>query len=159
MSVRVARVIEVVFWWAVCLGIWLVSLSAVSGQELLVSVLVSLPCGVLAMLARVASSNSWGFRPAWIRSAAVVPFAIVSDAFQVLFQVLRSPTRTGEFVKIPIDGGAGEGRRAEGRRAVATLLTTITPSSVVADVDPDTGEALVHVIAVRGPHMERLAAR
>lgn len=159
MSVWLARVMEAMFWWGACLGIWLISLSAVSGQELLVATIVSLPCGVLAVVGRVAATNRWGFRVDWIRSAGLVPFAIVSDAFQVLFWVLRSPGGAGEFVKIPIADGAGDGPRADGRRATATLLTTLTPSSVVVDIDPETGEALVHVIPVRGPHMERLAAR
>ena len=52
MAVWLARILEVVFWWAACLGVWLVSLSAVSGQDLLVSVLVSLPCGVIAVAGR-----------------------------------------------------------------------------------------------------------
>ena len=159
MSVWLPRLVEVLFWWGACLCVWLISLSAVSGQELLVAVIVSLPCGVLAAVGRIAAANSWGFRVSWLRSALFVPFTIVSDALQVLLLVFRSPGREGEFVRVPINGGVGEGRRARGRRAVATLLTTVTPSSVVTDIDPDTGEALVHVIAVRGPHMERLAAR
>lgn len=159
MSVWLARVVEVLFWWGACLGVWLVSLSAISGQELLVSVIVSLPCGVLALTGRLAASNRWGLRLSWLKGAAVVPLAIINDAFQVLFQVFRSPKHHGEFVRIPISGGAGDGPLADGRRAVATMLTTLTPSSVVADIDPETGEALVHVIPVRGPHMERVAAR
>lgn len=159
MSVWLARVVEVAFWWGACLGVWLISLSAISGQELLVSVIVSLPCGVIALVGRMAAANRWGFRPSWLRGGLVVPFAIVNDAFQVLFQVFRSPRREGEFVRIPVNGGAGEGPTADGRRAVATMLTTLTPSSIVADVDPDTGEALVHVIPIRGPQMEKVAAR
>lgn len=159
MSVWLARVLEVAFWWGACLGVWLISLSAVSGQELLVSVLVSFPCGVIALVGRLATANRWGLRPSWLRGAVVVPFAIVNDALQVLFQVFRSPRREGEFVRIPVNGGAGDGPEADGRRAVATMLTTLTPASIVADIDPDTGEALVHVISVRGPHMEKVAAR
>lgn len=159
MSVWLARVVEVIFWWGACLGVWLISLSAISGQELLVSVIVSLPCGVVALVGRLAASNRWGLRPSWLKGLAVVPFAIVNDAFQVIFQVFRSPGREGEFIRIPVNGGAGDGPTADGRRAVATMLTTLTPSSIVADIDPDSGEALVHVISVRGPHMERVAAR
>ena len=159
MSVWLARLVEILFWWGACLCVWLISLSAVSGQELLVAAIASLPCGVLATVGRIAAANSWGFRVSWLRSALFLPFAIVSDAFQVVFLVFRFPGRDGEFVTVRINGGAGEGRQADGRRAVATLLTTVTPSSIVTDIDPSTGEALVHVIAVRGPHMERLAAR
>jgi len=159
VSVWLARVFEVLFWWGACLGVWVVSLSAVSGQELIVSVLVSLPCGLLALVWRLAGTNKWGLKPAWLRSAWVLPLAIVSDAVQVTVQVLRSPGRQGEFVRIPISEGAGYTASADGRRAVASFLTSATPASIVTDIDPETGEALVHVIPVRGPHMERVAAR
>ena len=89
----------------------------------------------------------------------MLPLAIVNDAFQVLFQVLRSPRQRGRFVKVSIAGGVGHGPRADGRRALSTILTTMTPSSVVTDIDPDTGEALVHLIPIRGPHMEKAATR
>ena len=159
MAVWLARILEVVFWWAACLGVWLVSLSAVSGQDLLVSVLVSLPCGVIAVAGRLAAKNRWGFNPAWIRSAVVLPFAIVNDALQVIVRVLLAPGTRGELVKVTINDAAGKTPRADGRRGVATFLTTMTPSSIVTDVDRDTGDALVHVIRVRGPHMEEVAAR
>ncbi|HET6917219.1 MAG TPA: Na+/H+ antiporter subunit E [Acidimicrobiales bacterium] len=159
MAVWLARILEVVFWWAACLGVWLVSLSAISGQELLVAVLLSFPCGVLALVGRLAASNKWELKASWLRGAAVLPLAIVNDAFQVLFQVLRSPRQRGRFVKVSIAGGVGHGPRADGRRALSTILTTMTPSSVVTDIDPDTGEALVHLIPIRGPHMEKAATR
>ena len=159
MSVWLARIVEVILWWGACLGIWLVSLSAISGQELLVSVLVSLPCGVAALVGRLAATNRWGFHPSWLRGAVLLPVTIVSDAIQVLASVLLAPSRQGDFVKVRISHGAGDTPEAEGRRTVATFLTTITPASIVTDVDPDTGEALVHVIPVRGPHMEQVAAR
>lgn len=159
MSVWLARIVEVIFWWGACLGIWLASVSAISGQELLVSVLVSLPCGVVALVGRLAASSRWGFHPSWLRGAVLLPVTIVNDAVQVLASVLLAPSRQGEFVKVPVTGAAGDTAEAEGRRAVATFLTSITPASIVTDVDPQTGEALVHVIRVRGPHMEQVAAR
>lgn len=159
MSVWLARVLEVLFWWGACLGIWLLSLSAISGQELLVSVIVSLPCGIFALVGRLAAGGRWGVRPEWFTGLAILPVAIVNDALQVLASVIRSPGRQGEFVRIPIRDGSGHGRRPNGRRAVATFLTSLTPSSIVMEIDPETGEALVHKIEVTGPQMERVAAR
>ena len=159
MAVWLARILEIVFWWAACLGVWLVSLSAISGQDLLVAVLVSLPCGVIAVAGRLAAKNRWGFDPVWVRSAVVLPFAIVNDAVQLIVRVLLAPGTRGELVKVPITDAAGRTPRADGRRGVATFLTTMTPSSIVTDVDPETGDALVHVIQVRGPRMEEVAGR
>ena len=159
MSVWLARVVEVLFWWAACLGVWLVSLSAISGQDLLVSVLVSLPCAAAAVVGRIVAKNRWGFNPAWLRAAAVLPLAIVNDAVQVVAQVLRSPLTRGEFVSVPVRDASGTTARADGRATVATFLATMTPSSIVTDIDPETGNALVHVIRIRGPHMEEVAAR
>ena len=84
------------------------------------AVIVSLPCGVLAAVGRIAAANSWGFRVSWLRSALFVPFTIASDALQVLLLVFRSPGREGEFVRVPIKGGVGEGRQARGRRTRQT---------------------------------------
>ena len=144
-------------WCGLCLGIWLITLSAVSTQELVVAVLVSLPCGVLAVAGRVATQRAWHLRPAWLVPIVVLPVAIVSDTVQVLGSaVLR---RSGRFEIIPVDGGRGRGPKVEARRAIAAFWVTVTPGSFVVDIDPETGDALVHVLAERGPSIQRLATR
>jgi multisubunit Na+/H+ antiporter MnhE subunit len=140
-----------------CLGVWLITLSAVSMEDLVVATLVSFPCGVLAVVGRVATRHTWGLRPVWLVPLLTLPIAIVSDTFQVLSSaVLRRP---GRFDSIAVGGGVGDGARAQGRRAIASFWVTVTPGSLVADIDPGTGEALIHVLAERGPRMQRLATR
>jgi multisubunit Na+/H+ antiporter MnhE subunit len=154
-----ARTAEVVVWWAACLGIWLVSLAAVSGSELLVATCASLPCGVLATAGRQAAQERWTLRPRWLLPLLVLPVAIVTDAVQVLASVLPGRRDGGHFTTVAIRGGAGDEPAAAGRRALATLIVSASPGSIIADIDRDSGEALVHVLAGGGPRMERLATR
>ncbi len=152
-----ALVLEALVWWALCLGVWLVSLSAVSTQELVVATLVSLPCGVLAVAGRLATRHAWHLRPEWLLPVLVLPAAIVCDTVEVLASAVRR--RPGRFVRLAVGSGAGRGAGPEGRRALATFWVSVTPGSFVTDIDPDSGEALVHVLAERGPRMERIATR
>ena len=66
---------------------------------------------------------------------------VVPDFFVVLAALVRPPR--GRFVRIEFPTG---GRRAvdAGRRAFAVLGPSLAPNRLVVDVDPDSGEALVH---------------
>lgn len=158
MSQRATRIVEVVVWWGLCLGVWLISLSAISLPELVVAVLASFPCAVLAVAGRHAAGNTWRFRARAFAPAALLPVAIVSDTAGVLASALPGRRRAGEFTDVHVEGGAGKGPAPDGRRAVATLLVTLTPGSFVADIHDD-GTARVHVLTERGPRMERIATR
>ena len=149
--------LEALFWWGAALGVWLLSLSAVSTPELVVATLVSLPCGVLAVAGRVATSHAWTLRPAWLVPLLLVPVSIVTDTVEVL---LSAATRKpGQFETMEVGGGSGGGALPEARRAAATFWVTVTPGSYVVDIDPDSGQALVHRLSRHGPPTERLATR
>lgn len=145
-------------WWGLGVGVWVVSLSAVPVTEVIVAALVSLPCGVLAVVARVAAGNAWTFRPGWFRPALVLPLAIVKDLIQV-FSLLR-PGRNGagRFRYRALSDASGEGSRPQGRRALATLLVTSTPGAIVIDIEPDTGLALVHEVGPGRSALEEAVA-
>lgn len=151
------RAVEVVVWWALAYAVWLLSLSTVPLQELAVAALCALPCGVAAAGARWAIGESWAVKPRWLRPMLVLPFAIVSDAIQVLFSALRLQPSEGRFQRVP-SSATGSDAHARGRRALATGLVTASPGSYVLDVDPDSGEMLIHSLASRGPRIERRVA-
>jgi multisubunit Na+/H+ antiporter MnhE subunit len=159
MAAWAPLVVEVVVWWALSLGVWIISLTIVGGQELLVAVLAALPCGILATAGRRAAGNAWRVRPGWFTAAALLPVAIVSDTVQVLATALPGRRTEGSFKRIPVAGGVGEGPVPAGRRAVATILVTLTPGSFVTDVEPRTGQALVHVLTGKPPRIEEAATR
>jgi multisubunit Na+/H+ antiporter MnhE subunit len=150
-------IIESAVWWALCLGVWLISLSAISLQELIVATLAALPCGVLATAARVVAGNAWKPRPAWFGPLALLPVAIVTDTVQVLAAAVRR--RPVEFSAVDVPESRGDTPRGAGRRAVATLVISTSPGTLVADTDPESGTLLVHKLAWRGPQMEQVVGR
>lgn len=151
------RVAEALLWWALCLGVWVVSLSAVSTAELIVAAAVSLPCGALAVAGRVSAHHAWGLRLRWLVPVLSMPAAIVGDTFSVLRSVVRRDP--GHFARVEVGEGRGRGSRPEGRRVASTFWISVAPGSYVVDIDPDTGEALLHVLGSGRPRMERIATR
>jgi multisubunit Na+/H+ antiporter MnhE subunit len=151
-------VIEATVWWGVAFGIWIISLSATSNQEFLIAALASLPCGLAAAIARRAIGESWTVRLSWFRPVLLLPVAIFTDSAQVLAAPLRGRKRGGRFETVPT-GNAGDTAEARGHRALATVLASITPGSFVIDVDPESGDLLIHSLAFKGPRMERAVKR
>jgi multisubunit Na+/H+ antiporter MnhE subunit len=159
------RGLEALVWWAACLGVWLVSLSALSGGEILVATVASLGPAVLAVVVRETAGNTWSLRrvrpdrrlPGRLGAVALLPVVLVADTIQALGSV---PARhQGRFRRVRVTDARGDAPDNRGRRAVATLAVSVTPGSVVADIDPETGEALVHVLSEHGPDMVGMATR
>lgn len=157
MTKWLPRIAESAVWWALCLGVWLVTLSAVAWQELIVAALAAVPCGVMATAARVVAGNAWRIRAAWLRPIARLPIAIVTDTAQVIVAALRR--RPVEFAELTLPGGRGEDPPAAGRRALATLVVSASPGTFVADIDVESGSILVHKYAWRGPKIDEAATR
>lgn len=152
---------EVLFWWAACAGIWLLTLSSVSLPELLVAAGCALPCAVLAVTARRAVRGSWPLQPDWLRWLPPLPVAVVADGVRVLGRgagVLIGRVPTGELrtVQLHRDRAAGRWRT---RQALATVLVTATPGTVVLDVAEDSGEMRVHALGAGRPSMEEVVRR
>src|ERR1700749_1320075 len=74
----------VVSWSLAAVGIWLLTLSAVSWSELLVGSGCSVAVGVIAVAAQRAVGASWSPSRATLRPLYSLPFAIASDTVQVL---------------------------------------------------------------------------
>ena len=141
-----------VLWSLAALGIWILTLSAVSGAELLVGTGCSVVVGVIAAAVQRAIGTSWDPRATSLRPFLAIPFAIASDAVQVLSLPLRHRQTRGRFETVDIDA-AGSSARAATRRALATLATTVTPAAIVVDVD-DEGVLTLHSLPTVGFRME-----
>ncbi len=153
---RIARVVaEVVAWWAIAFSVWMISLSAAPLQEYLLAVACALPCAVAAFGARRAFEASWTLRPGWLKPMLALPAIILSDAAQVLLAVVRPGQPGGRFTTVRT-GAVDDVPEARSRRAVATVLMSVTPGSYVLDADPDNGDLMVHALAHRGPGMQKL---
>lgn len=150
--------VEVLAWTLLTWGIWILTLTAVDREDLFVGGLSAVGCGVAAAAARRSYAGGWRPRVSSLLPALLMPVAIVSDAVCVL----AAPWRLGRAARVvEIDIGAvGPTATASARRAIATLVVTSTPGSVVLDALPDDGRLVVHRLRTRGPDLAaRYAAR
>jgi multisubunit Na+/H+ antiporter MnhE subunit len=157
MAVR--RAVELVVWWCAAVGVWMLSLSAYSSQDLMVAVVCGLPCAVTAVLARRVVGAAWRPPMASVRWAMTLPWSFVVDAVQVLTLPWRPAARraAGEFREVPV-GATGGAAPAAGRRALASVFVSSTPGAYVVDVDPEAGRALIHAVTRRSS-IERQVSR
>jgi multisubunit Na+/H+ antiporter MnhE subunit len=158
----VRRLAEVLFWWAVCVGVWLLTLSSISAPEVVLAAAVGLPCAVMAVVARRAAGGSWLPRPAWSRWSAALPGAVLADTVRVLGTALGVLTghriAAGELRRVPLPRDPRASRR-HARQAVATFLVTAAPGTIVLDVDENSGEMLVHALATGPSRLEKAMRR
>jgi multisubunit Na+/H+ antiporter MnhE subunit len=153
---------EVALWWAACVGTWLLTLSSVNTAELVAAVAAGLPCAVVAVLARRAVRGPLSPRAAWLRWLLPVPVAVLADSARVLGVAAgavvgrRIPEGDLRRVILPRDRSDGDWQN---RQAAAVILVSASPGSVVLDVDPDSGEALVHELATGRPDVLKAVQR
>jgi hypothetical protein len=107
---------------------------------------------VIAVAAQRAVGVAWKPTVASLRPFLVLPFAIASDAVQVVSLPLRRRHVRGRFETMDI-GAAGSSPQASTRRALATVGTTVTPAAIVVDAD-DEGIVTLHSLHTRGIRME-----
>ncbi len=120
---------EVVIWWAVLLGVWLMSLNAFSYEELGTAAGLALPCAFAARAARIAARGRWRVRPHWARWLPHLPVAVLHDTVAVLrLATKRDRPEDDSFDEVPLDGG-----QQVAHEALATAVVSSAPGSVVVD--------------------------
>jgi hypothetical protein len=149
-------------WWAGCgLGIWLLTLSAVTPPDLIVATPSAVVCGMIAVVARRAYRAHWRYPSRAAVWAAHLPVVIVTDTARVLalpwLRLLGRRSDEGKFVRVAVAPGAD--RRSVTRRAAAIVLVSMTPGSYAVHDDPDTGELVVHGVLDGGPSMHQVVTR
>lgn len=155
------RVAELVWWWAAAVGVWLLTLSSVNGQDLVVAAACGLPAAVAARSGRRAVGGCWRPRPGWIRWAVTLPPSILADTARVFRTALRHarderpPGRVRE-VALPHDGPQPV---AAARRALATLALSSTPGAYVVDDDPGGHRLVVHSLSESTSPTEKAITR
>jgi multisubunit Na+/H+ antiporter MnhE subunit len=150
---------ELLVWWGVTTGVWIVSLSAYASQDLIAALACGLPCAVMAVLARRAVRLAARPPAGMLRWLAALPWSIAVDTVRVLALPWRPGSRSsaGEFRRMSL-GPPGQSASAVGRRTAAALLMSATPGAYVVDVDPDSGTALVHAVGPRSLIERKIAA-
>ena len=137
------RIVEVVVWWALLLGVWLLTLAAFSVAELVAGTVAALPCAVLAAMGRQAVGGEWRVRPGWLRWLVPLPLAILSDTYLVLMAALRRRPRSGRLGEVRLRPERTK-RVARAQQAIATTVLSAAPRTLVVDVRPDEGVLVVH---------------
>lgn len=150
---------EVLVWTLLTWGVWLVSLSVVDNQDLLVGVLAALVCGLAATGVRRRLGLRWRPRLSLLWPVLLLAISIPVDAAAVLLGAWRPSARRPLTIEVDI-GAAGDGPEAAARRAVVIAVVSATPSSVVLDADPDSGRLVLHTLRSPAPAIhERYATR
>jgi multisubunit Na+/H+ antiporter MnhE subunit len=92
-----------------------------------------------------------GLRIGWVRPLARVPKQIAADTLAVSGEALRrlvgGPPR-GRLHDVPFEA-RGEDPRTFTRRALVTWGVTLSPNTVLAEVEPQHGAAVVHTFTPR----------
>ena len=140
------RVVEVVVWWALLLGVWLLTLSALSLAELVTGVVAALPCAVLAAVGRRAVGGAWRVRSRWLRWLLPLPLTVLADSCQVLLVPMRRQPRRGDSGRLREIRLRPEGSEtvAGTQKAIATTVVSVAPGTFVVDVRPDADVLVVH---------------
>lgn len=146
-------VVETVIWGAIAFGVWILTLSSFNGEDAVVAGGVAALCGALATAGRWAIGERWAIEPDFLRHLPHVPAAVLVDTVEVLTTPLRR-RRGSHFSTVRIARARGEDRKAATWRAHATLLISFTPGSYVCDIDPESGDALLHHLGGPGPSLE-----
>jgi hypothetical protein len=141
-----SRLLEIVVWWALALGVWLLTLAYVDWPDLVVAVPLALACGVMAAAARRSLAASWQPQRAALRWLRHLPAAVVTDTAIVLSLPWRRLAGRlpdeGRFERVAVSPGPDAA--AASRRTAAAVLLSSTPGAYAVHADSDTGELLVH---------------
>lgn len=150
--------IEIVVWWVALTALELMLISAVDRYELLAAVLLALVCAVVASLARTAQPSSWRLRLDWLGWLPLLPVRIVLDTVAVLLAAAKG--EKGTWRTTPVAGAKGDDAGARGARAVGAMALSLSPGSVVVDVDGTSGVARLHSLGSSGgSSLEKAVAR
>lgn len=152
---------ELLCWWAMTVGVWLLTLSSVTLPDLLVAAACGLPCAVAARAGRKAVGGVWRPRPGWIRWWAVLPLSVLADTARVFAVAARRGQEShppGRVTTVHLPRDAQE-PVAAARRALATLAVSSTPGTFVIADDPQALRLVVHSLSEKPTLMEKVVSR
>ena len=147
---------EVAAWWAILVGVWLVTLNTYSVAELITAAVLAVPCAVAARAGRRAAELRWGVTLGWSRWLVALPSAIAHDLIVALSLGIRRRTREAddEFRTLRLPHEDNDAART-GRAALTTAVLSATPGTVVVDADEAHDELLVHALPTSHTRLER----
>ena len=149
--------------WAVLFGMWMLFAATVKVQEVVLGAVASFVA--TAAVTVVKAANFARFAPYWAELAQAwrIPGYIITDTSKILVVLIRHllGQPAGSFIRsVNFDAGGGDPHSA-GRRALAIILTSLPPNSVVFGIQREPGKTIFHQIQRSGvPAMtQRLGAK
>lgn len=157
-----ATLVEVVVWWALMVGVWVITLSSAPPMELYISAAAALPCALLMPRVRRTVEAAWRPDWRWSRWFLVLPFSVLADTVRVfaavfVHAVTRRPLEV-ELTEIrlqPHDDPA----RAAAHGALAMVTVSATPGSFVMDSRPERHALVLHQIVDGPPRLHQVVTR
>lgn len=144
----VRAVAETLLWWVVTAAVWVASLSAFTGAKLLVGVICTLPCALVARPARRANDGDWRFPARWLTWLPTVLRDIAAQTVTVWLYALIPSRRHAELTTLRLP--EEDDPTAAGRRATAALSFSTTPGTVVCSASERDGTLVLHRVGKRG---------
>jgi hypothetical protein len=128
-------------WFACLFGLWLLLVGTVQDVELIAGLCAAALGATAAEVVWAQGLLRYRVQWRWLRLAWRPLWRVLPDFVLVLTALVRRPH--GRFRTIEFPAG-GERAVDSGRRAFALVAASLAPNRLGVDVDPDTGEALVH---------------
>lgn len=136
--------------WVASLGglfvLWLSLVGTTSDVELIAGLCAAAIGATATEIVRAQGLLRFRVESRWLGRAPRSLARVVPDFFLVLSMLARP--RRGGFRTLEFPAG-GERAVDHGRRAWAELVGSFAPGRLVVDIDPETGEALVHDLRPR----------
>jgi len=152
-GVPMRRVAAWLSWFAGLLGLWLLLVGTVEYVERIAGLCAAALGATGAEVVRSQGLLRFRVEWRWLRLGLKPLLRVVPDFLLVLSALVRRPR--GRFRTIDVPTG-GERPVDAGRRAFFVLAPSLPPNRLAVDVDPASGEALVHELVPRSGPRELL---
>ena len=147
------RVTAWLAWFGGLFVLWLLLVGTVQDVELVAGLAAAAIGATAAEVVRAQGLLRYRVEARWIRPGLRQLLHVAPDFVRVLAALPRRPS--GSFRTVPFPTG-GERDVDRGRRAWVTFAASLAPNRLVVDLDPGTGEALVHELLPRAAGEELL---
>lgn len=157
-----AVAVEMLVWSALMVGMWVVTLSAATVPEVVAAAAAGVVSALGAVVARVALGGRWRAKARWSRWLVTWWGSLVADTaavFALAARHLRHRDVAGDFVEVALRRTPGDEPSEDMHRALAALVLSSTPGSVVYDSDPRGHRLFVHTIVDVPPDLEAAVSR
>ena len=142
-------------WWALLSGLYLLLVFKTEPAEIVAGVICGAISAFGAALVRKHGTvrlklPGWG----WLRAVAALPRHTLVDTWLLLGVLWRVIVRRedvrGRFISLPFKGARGSSPEASGRRAVAKLVGSVAPNTLVVGFATEKERVLLHQLVDTG---------